>query len=71
VLRPAYEGFDWSLALVDLAEAIRDDRPHRMSAEHAVHVVEVLNGADDSRRKGGAVEISSSFEAPRPLDWAR
>jgi predicted dehydrogenase len=71
VLRPAYEGFDWSLALVDLAEAIRDDRPHRMSAEHAAHVVEVLNGADESRRNGGAVEISSSFEAPRPLDWAR
>jgi len=71
VLRPAYEGFDWSLALVDLAEAIRDDRPHRMSAEHAAHVVEVLNGADESRRNGGAVEISSSFEAPQPLDWAR
>jgi hypothetical protein len=31
----------------------------------------VLNGADESRRNGGAVEISSSFEAPRPLDWAR
>ena len=71
VLRPAYEGFDWSLALVDLAEAIRDDRPHRMSAEHAAHVVEVLNGADESRRNGGAVEIGSSFEAPLPLDWAR
>jgi predicted dehydrogenase len=71
LLRPAYEGFDWSLALVDLAEAIRDDRPHRMSAEHAAHVVDVLNGADESRRNGGAVEISSSFDAPQPLDWAR
>jgi len=71
VARPAYEGFDWSLALLDLAEAIRDDRPHRMSAEHAAHVVEVLNGADESRRNGGAVEISSSFDAPQPLDWAR
>ena len=71
LLRTAYEGFDWSLALVDLAEAIRDDRPHRMSAEHAAHVVEVLNGADDSRRNGGAVAISSGFDAPRPLDWPR
>jgi predicted dehydrogenase len=71
LLRPAYEGFDWSLALVDLAEAIRDGRPHRMSAEHAAHVVDVLNGADESRRNGGAVEISSGFAPPQPLDWAR
>lgn len=71
LLRPAYAGFDWSLALLDLADAIRDDRPHRMSAEHAAHVVEVLNAADASRRDGGAVAISSSFDAPPPLDWAR
>jgi predicted dehydrogenase len=71
LLRPAYAGFDWSLALLDLAEAIRDDRPHRMSAEHAAHVVEVLNGADASRRQGGPVQIDSSFDPPLPLEWAR
>ena len=71
LVRPAYAGFDWSLALLDLAEAIRGGRPHRMSAEHAAHVVEVLNGAERSRSEGGAVEISSSFDAPLPLDWAR
>ena len=71
LLRPAYAGFDWSLALVDLAEAIRDGRPHRMGAEHAAHVVDVLNAADRSRREGGPVGVSSSFDAPPPLDWAR
>ena len=71
LLRPAYAGFDWSLALVDLAEAIRDDRPHRMGAEHAAHVVDVLNAADRSRLDGGPADVSSSFDAPPPLDWAR
>jgi len=71
LLRPAYDGFDWSLALVDLAEAIRDGRPHRMGAEHAAHVVDVLNAADRSRSDGGPVEVSSSFDPPAPLDWAR
>jgi predicted dehydrogenase len=71
LLREAYEGFDWSLALVDLAAAISDGRPHRMGAEHAAHVVDVLNAADRSRRDGGPVEVSSSFDAPAPLDWAR
>ena len=41
-----------------------------MGAEHAAHVVDVLNAADASRRGGGAVEISSSFDPPAPLDWA-
>ena len=71
LLRPAYDGFDWSLPLVDLAEAIRGGRPHRMGAEHAAHVVDVLNAAEQSSRDGGAVEVSSSFDAPLPLDWAR
>jgi predicted dehydrogenase len=71
LLRAAYAGFDWSLALVDLAEAIRDGRPHRMGAEHAAHVVDVLNAAERSSRAGGAVDVSSSFDPPPPLDWAR
>ena len=71
LLRPASEGFDWALALVDLAEAIRDGRRHRMSAEHAAHVVDVLNAADRSRAEGGAIAIESDFDPPPPLDWAR
>jgi predicted dehydrogenase len=71
LLREPYDGFDWSLALVDLAEAIRDGRPHRMGAEHAAHVVDVLNAADRSRSVGGPVGVSSSFDAPAPLEWAR
>jgi predicted dehydrogenase len=70
LLREPYDGIDWAAALVDLAEAIRDDRPHRMGAEHAAHVVEVLNAADTSRRNGGPVEITSTFDRPAPLDWS-
>jgi predicted dehydrogenase len=70
LLREPYGGIDWAAALLDLAAAIEEDRPHRMGAEHAAHVVDVLNGADASRRSGGAVEISSTFDPPAPLDWA-
>jgi predicted dehydrogenase len=71
LLREPYGGIDWAAALVDLEEALREGRPHRMGAEHAAHVVEVLNAADDARRGGGAVELSSTFEQPQPLEWAR
>ena len=70
LLREPHGGIDWAAALLDLDEAIRDRRPHRMGAWHAAHVVEVLNAADRSRSKGGAVEIESTFESPPPLDWA-
>jgi predicted dehydrogenase len=70
LLREPYGGIDWAAPLLDLKAAIEDDRPHRMGAEHAAHVVDVLNAADESRRTGGAVEVSSSFPPPAPLDWA-
>jgi predicted dehydrogenase len=71
LLREPYGGIDWAAALVDLEEALREGRPHRMGAEHAAHVVEVLNAADDARRGGGAVGLSSTFEQPQRLEWAR
>jgi predicted dehydrogenase len=69
--RTAYRGTDWARALVDLAEAVAEGRPHRMGAEHAAHVVEVLEAARASSQDGGPVEVRSEFPRPEPLDWAR
>lgn len=71
LLREPYGGIDWAAALLDLDEAIRDGRPHRMGAEHAAHVVDVLNAVDASRLERGAVDVGSSFPQPEPLPWAR
>jgi predicted dehydrogenase len=71
LLQEPYRGVDWARALVDLADALARDRPHRMSAEHAAHVVDALNGIDRARTDGGGVEIVSSFRQPEPMDWAR
>jgi predicted dehydrogenase len=71
LLRKPYPGTDWARALADLAEAVAEDRPHRMSAEHAAHVVEALNAIDASARGAGAIEVRSDFVPPEPFDWAR
>jgi predicted dehydrogenase len=71
LLRPPYRGVDWARALVELADAVAEGRPHRMSAEHAAHVVDVLDAIEQSRRGGGPVEIRSWFEPPAPLEWGR
>jgi predicted dehydrogenase len=71
IVREPFRGIDWSRALVDLADAIEQGRPHRAGAEHAVHVVEVLNAIEESARDGGPVEVRSAFPPPAPMDWAR
>jgi predicted dehydrogenase len=70
-VREPYEGIDWGRALVDLAQAIREGRPHRASAKHAAHVVEVLNAAERSAASGAAVAVTSGFAPPEPMEWAR
>jgi predicted dehydrogenase len=71
LVREPYRGTDWARPIADLAAAVREGRPHRLGAEHAAHVVDVLNAVDASRRAGGAVEVASSFPPPAPCDWAR
>ena len=70
-LREPYPGIDWASALVDLAQALEEDRPHRMSGEHAAHVVEVLEGAAVSAAGDGrSVAVRSELPRPEPLEWA-
>jgi predicted dehydrogenase len=71
LVREPYRGIDWSAPLVDLAQAIADGRPHRASAEHAAHVVEILEAATESTRTGSSVLLLSDFPAPEPMEWAR
>ena len=71
LLREPFHGIDFARPLADLDEALRDGRPHRSGAEHAAHVVEVLNAIEAAARDGGAVEVGSGFPRPEPADWAR
>ena len=55
---------------IDLAEALRDDRPHRTTGEHAAHVVEIAEAIHASIKTGRAIEITSTFPEAKPFDWA-
>jgi predicted dehydrogenase len=70
-VREPFPGIDWGRALVDLARAIEDDRPHRAGAEHAAHLVEVLNAVEAAAGDGGVVAVRSGFPRPEPMEWAR
>lgn len=65
-----YRGTEWGRAVVELADAIAEDRPQRATGAQAAHVVEILCAVDASLRGGGPVEIRSSFPPPAPMPWA-
>lgn len=70
-VREPFPGTDWGRVLVDLADAVAKGRPHRASAEHAAHVVEVLNAVETASSDGAGVEVRSAFTPPEPMEWAR
>jgi predicted dehydrogenase len=55
------------IGIADMAEAIRDGRPHRASGELAYHVLEVLTGLERSAGDGRHVPIESRSVRPAPL----
>ena len=71
-VREPFPGMNWSRALVDLAEAIDEERPHRTTGEHAAHVVEVFDAVSRLPRRATVrrSRCDSDFQRPEPMDWA-
>lgn len=60
--------FNWALALTEMASAIHEGRPHRVTGEQAAHIVEILEAAHRSIEQGGAVEVRSRFTPAAPVE---
>jgi len=58
------------LGIMDMAYAIRVERPHRASGELCLHVLEIMHGLLLASREGRHYEIQSVCERPEalPLD---
>ncbi len=68
-LKTPYQGTEWGRAALDMAEAIKEDRPHRATGEQAAHVVEILEAVSQSLELGRPVEVHSEFRPPALMDW--
>jgi predicted dehydrogenase len=55
------------IGVIDMAQAIRSGRPHRVSGELAYHVLEIMTAFDKSSRSGEHVEIQTRIERPAPF----
>lgn len=62
--------FQWASALDEMARAVREGRPHRVSGEQAAHIVEILEAAHQSMEQGGPVDLKTTFTPAAPVDSA-
>lgn len=71
-VRPPFQGVEFGRGVQELADAIRENRRHRLCGEHAAHVVEVVEALHRSlKARGGPMRVKSSFPPPAPMPWAR
>lgn len=70
-MKEPFQGTEWARGVVELAEAIEEDRPARITDAQVAHVVDILCAIQTSFGEGHPVTITSEFAPPAPMDWAR
>lgn len=70
LVKEPFPGTEWGRGVMDMADAILNERPHRATGAQAAHVVEILNAAASSIQSGQKVDLHTSFPAPAPMEWA-
>jgi len=63
----AYNDDSRGLGLVDMAYAVKNQRPHRANGEMAFHVFEIMQGMLEASKKGEYSMLRSSCGIPAPL----
>ncbi|HXF64105.1 MAG TPA: Gfo/Idh/MocA family oxidoreductase [Caldilineaceae bacterium] len=69
-VKEPFPGTEWGRAVVEMADAIAENRPQRATGAQAAHVVEILCAIQDAYTTGRPVEVHSSFTPPSPMPWA-
>lgn len=64
-------GTEFGRGVIELAHAIRENRPHRAQGAHAAHVVEIIETVHQCLTDGQPRELSSTFPPAVPVDWAK
>lgn len=78
VRRPAFRygstgatPMDFARGIAELADAVREGRPSRLSAEFALHMTEVVLAIQQPEAFGTPYRPVSHFEPMEPMPWAR
>jgi predicted dehydrogenase len=61
---------DWGRGIADLAAAIAEKRPARLSADLSLHVNELTLALTNAGERAGAYRMTTTFDPMTPLPWA-
>jgi predicted dehydrogenase len=67
---PGANQMDYCRGVADLAEAIRENRPPRLSSRFSLHVNEIVLSLQDPAGMGTPRRITTRFEPMAPMPWA-
>jgi len=62
---------DFCRGVAEMAEAIAEQRPSRLSTEYVLHVTEVVAAIEDPEGMGTPRTIETSFSPIDPMPWAK
>ena len=68
--RAAFQ-MDFARGIAEMAEAIRQQRPCRLSSRYALHVNELVLAIQNARETNGSYTVKSTFEPIEPMPWAK
>ncbi|GCE11864.1 Gfo/Idh/MocA family protein [Tengunoibacter tsumagoiensis] len=71
LVKEGYPGTEWSRGVLDMADAINDNQPQRITGAQAAHVVDIICAINSSWQEGHPVTITSEFAPPAPMSWAQ
>lgn len=60
---------DYGRGIAEMAASIRENRPSRMSAEHALHLTEITLALQHPEKMESPRQLESTFEPIEPMDW--
>jgi predicted dehydrogenase len=71
LLKEGPEGVRWARGVLEMAEAMLENRPHRVTGAQAAHVVEILAAITEAMQSNQTVPVTSGFTQPSPMEWAQ
>lgn len=62
---------DFARGIAEMADALAEQRPCRLSPEYSLHNTEIVLAIHDAARLGTPYRVSSTFSPMEPMPWAR
>lgn len=62
---------DFARGIAEVANAVREDRPCRLSARYSLHVNELVLAIHNATENNCTYKVKSSFEPIEPMAWAK